>query len=178
MFVCSKWSPLETAVWSTGTPPVALTHIFCGQIKDNGKTAEGFHSRPNNKDPTSAKATNYQSIINGLRCYRDEAVFDAKNVNWVPRTPPSSKHFCFFPEAWSITVTVQNIQRIYKYCIRAISNNQICGRNYMGQGFDVIVFLQSGNRVVTSFATPSQEVPCGVQCDLRNLHNYFEGKFS
>ena len=159
--------------WSTGQPSVALTHIFCGQI--NRDVAEGFHSRPGNRDPSCAKAYNYQRFRDdqdGLRCYVNERVYDAKRIQWIDRAVPNTGHFCFFPQAWTIANTVQNIQDIYVHCQNGINNNRICGRNYMGQGFDVIVFLQqagAGYRVVSSFATPPNEVNCNVNCPLNNM---------
>lgn len=157
-------------MWSTGTPTVALTHIFCGQIQ--GNDAEGFHSRPNNKNPRSARAENLIFETNALRCYGKEQVYDAKYSRWIDRPVPSTGYFCFFPEAWSIADTVANIQSIYNHCIAHIDNGHICGRNYNNQGFDVIVFLRAvdaGHEVVSSFATPSQDVYCGVNCNLGNL---------
>ena len=160
--------------WSTGQPSVALTHIFCGQI--NGDNAEGFHSRPGNRDPSSAKAYDYQfrGEQDPLRCYGHERVYDAKRSQWIERTVPNIGHFCFFPQAWTIADTVQNIQNIYAHCEDSIDNNRICGRNYMGQGFDVIVFLQEvglhhQHRVVSSFATPHDDVNCNVNCRLNNM---------
>lgn len=155
---------------------MALTHIFCGQIKDQGKTAEGFHSRPRNRNPTCARASRFQAKINGLRCYYSEAVYDAKNIKWVPRTVTS--HYCFFPESWrSIAETVARIRAVYSYCKNKISNNQICGRNYENAGFDIIIYLRNGKEVVSSFATPSQEVRCNVNCDLKNhTFNKFSGE--
>ena len=161
--------------WSTGQPSVALTHIFCGQI--NGDVAEGFHSRPGNRNPSCAKAYNYQKYRDdqdGLRCYVNERVYDAKRSLWIDRPVPSTGYFCFFPQAWTIADTVRNIQNIYAHCEAKdrIKNNRICGRNYMGQGFDVIVFLQKvglHNRVVSSFATPPNKVNCNVKCPLNKM---------
>ena len=52
IFIVIIWSPIEAnATFSDTDPPVALTHIFCGQIKVKStgeKRAEGFHSRPGN----------------------------------------------------------------------------------------------------------------------------------
>ena len=42
-FQCTSDSPTSDPVFSNTNPPVALTHIFCGEIK-NGK-AQGYHSR-------------------------------------------------------------------------------------------------------------------------------------
>ena len=165
---------------------MALTHIFCGQINSKGK-AEGFHSRPGNKNPSCAKATGTQSTVGALLCYPGEEVYDAKNIKWVPRATPPSKRFCFFPKDWSIATTVSNIQKIYNHCKSKIDSGQICGRNYKRENFDVILFLKSTGgtnyEVVSSFATPSQDVTCKVNCDLSGLTmerdvDYFRKQFS
>ena len=59
----------------------------------------------------------------------------------------------------------------YAHCENRIDNNRICGRN-MGQGFDVIVFLQEvgfHRRVVSSFTVPPDEVNCNANCHLNNM---------
>ena len=167
-FACDKWSPVSTPYWSSGRyPSVALTHIFCGQIKSSDES-EGFHSRPNGKDPTCARAVTYDSHIAGLDCYKGEDVYDAKNYEWVSRKPQD--RFCFFPEKWSIEDTVGKIQDVFDDCTNSISNNMICGRNYNGEGFDIIIFLSSIGggqyKVVSSFATPNNKVYCKVNCTL------------
>ncbi len=87
-FTCSKWSPIEPAVFSNTKPLVALTHIFCGQIKEKstgGKKAEGFHSRPGNKDPTCAKATGLlHNSVNSAYYATGVSVLDAKAMEWIP----------------------------------------------------------------------------------------------
>ena len=164
-FQCNKWSPVTPAQWSTGSPSVALTHIFCGQINDNGE-AEGFHSRPNNKNPTCAKAIGLYKEKNGLHCYEQEAVYDAKNIKWVNRP---NREYCYFPSGWSIAQTVTNIQRIVNHCKNHITNNRICGQNYMGQNFDVIVYIRNQKEVVSAFATPPKKVKCNNICNLANM---------
>lgn len=168
---------IDDPVWSTGTPPaVALTHIFCGEIKDQGKTVEGFHSRPHNRNPTCAKASGLEENISGLRCFSNVAVRDAKNNKWMPRTV-KTKHYCFFPESWSIADTIARIRAVYSECKNKIWKNRICGRNYENASFDMIIYLGNGKEVVSSFATPSQEVRCNVNCDLKNYtFNKFIGE--
>ena len=170
-FQCYKYSPVDSNVyWSNTLPNVALTHIFCGQIDDG--EAEGFHSRPGNKDPKSAGAEdlNY-SINNDVHCFEKEWVLDYQKDKKVYRKVPASGYFCFFPEGWNIATTVTNIQAATIFCQNAgeVDGTQICGRNYKNLGFDVIIFIKDANTVVTSFATAKNKVTCKVQCDLTNM---------
>jgi hypothetical protein len=41
---------------SAGTPPVKAQHIFCGEVRHDGK-ATGFHSRPGGVNPASVSGT-------------------------------------------------------------------------------------------------------------------------
>lgn len=41
---------------STGTPPVAAQHIFCGEVRRDGR-AVGFHSRPGGVNPATVSGT-------------------------------------------------------------------------------------------------------------------------
>lgn len=42
-FECTTNSPVEPAVFSDTTPPVALTHTFCGNIAKKSSKVQGFH---------------------------------------------------------------------------------------------------------------------------------------
>ena len=154
-FTCSKWSPVDPPVWSTGQPSVALTHIFCGQINDDGE-AEGFHSRPRGKNPKSAtvlKGVN-QHNNNPLLCYKEEKVRNARKDVWVERT--GHQLYCFFPKKWTIKKTVEILQGIYNECKNKITSKaEMCKSNYNQESFDVIIFFnRERNEIVSAFATP------------------------
>ena len=158
-FYCSKWSPLVEPYISNTAPPVAITHIFCGQIHvyhgANGDevSSEGFHARPGNKNPNSAiiDTRNNQPVPLGnppRTCpYRvramDVKVLDAKWSTYVPRTTDPNRTFIFFPPAWGKHVLVQNIIGVFQACtngqqnqncVRTMNQNNrltgICMRNY------------------------------------------------
>lgn len=162
-FFCGKWSPLEEPFISNTAPPVAITHIFCGQIKvyhgPNGDqvSSEGFHSRPGNKNPRSAiiDATNNQIWTLGdsvQHCpYRvramDVKVLDAKWGSWIPRDLDPNRRFIFFPPSWRKHAVVQHIVGVFHTCTNGQQNpnchrysdannrlTQICMRNYNYQG--------------------------------------------
>ena len=110
-FQCTKSSPTDPADWSNTNPRVALTHIFCGQIQ-RGK-AEGFHSRPNNKDPVCARANNKvpEHQTYPLKCYKKIKVCKFNKGfkdKWIAREPGTC---CFFPPQWSIAETTNILVR-------------------------------------------------------------------
>jgi hypothetical protein len=41
---------------SEGTPPIRLAHIFCGEVRPDGR-AVGFHSRPGGENPAGVSET-------------------------------------------------------------------------------------------------------------------------
>lgn len=158
-YFCGKWSPLVEPFFSNTAPPVAITHIFCGQLRIyhgvNGVevTSEGFHARPGNRNPRSAKIDTTSDQMTALgeprqHCpYRVKAMYvkirDAKRSKWVPRTCDPNRNFIFFPPSWSKSVLVQRIINVYTTCnvgqnnancFRQFDQNnrltQICMRNY------------------------------------------------
>lgn len=173
-FRCQKYSSVDgTSTWSTGYPSVAMTHIFCGQIKN--KVAEGFHAYPESKRNAWTAVGRFDASTRSklIPCYFEESVFDANANKWISRRVPPSGHFCFFPVSWSIEQIVTNLQAIFSHCKTKItSKNRICGRNYQNMGFDVIIFLSKNKarrKIVSSFATLPHEYMCNTDCDLRTL---------
>ena len=175
-FRCGKYSSVNNIrEWSTGYPPVSMTHIFCGQINKN--KAEGFHARPNSERNyvwTEVGKMDRSTRAKAIHCYFEERVFDANANKWISRRVPPSGHFCFFPESWSIKETVTNIQAIFSHCQNEITpRNTICGRNYQNMNFDVIIFLRKNGaqrKIVSSFATlPQEYTECETNCDLRTF---------
>ena len=161
MFFCSKWSPVMKPDISSTDPPVAITHIFCGEIVDHEQNgvgvsfAEGFHSRPDNQNPKSAKISNPAEIMSlGLptkHCpYMAKAknvmVLDARKSKWVPRIPDSDQYFMFFPSSWGKHGLVQHIIDVFHACTNGQNNPNcvlieannrltlICMRNYDYEG--------------------------------------------
>ena len=173
-FRCTKSSPTAPAVWSNTRPEVALTHIFCGQINQKGK-AEGYHSRPNNKDAVCARANNIVQNTFPLKCYKKVEVLQTFNgklrQKWIPRAPGT---YCFFPPQWNTAQTVNLLVDIYNRCQRQKDADKICYANYKnkhgGGTFGIVVFIAkvSGRYVINS-AFPvanSQRMPCNRQCTV------------
>ena len=157
-FQCDKWSPVDADPKISNTnPQVALTHIFCGQIKANGE-AEGLHYLPS----ASSKYGRVEepiTLTNALPCYKKEAVYNAKSSQWIYRVLSSgSKGFCFFPKDWSVVDTVNNLIATHRRCNPNQNVGTLCARRPYGAGFDIIIFLgnlSTGQRgIVSAFATP------------------------
>ena len=170
-FQCTKSSPTDPAVWSNTNPQVALTHIFCGQIQ-RGK-AEGYHSRPNDRDPVCARANNrvpeYQTYP--LTCYNKIEVRQYVNGlrdKWIAREPGT---YCFFPRQWDINQTTNTLINIYNRCKRQRDTDKICYTNaqYPGNGnFGIVIFVAQvdGHEAINSaFPVPrSMTMPCKTLC--------------
>ena len=171
-FDCNKTSPIDTANWSDTQPQVALTHIFCGQINQKGK-AEGYHSRPNNRDPVCARANNLVPNTYPLKCYKKVEVreyIDGLRDKWIARDPGT---YCFFPLAWNITETVNIFVDIYNQCQRRHDHDKICYQNYLhpdGGTFGIVLFIaqRDGQEVINSaFPVPksmTRNMPCSKYC--------------
>ena len=171
-FQCAKNSPIGQPIWSNTQPSVALTHIFCGQIS-RGK-AEGYHSRPGNRDPVCARANNkVQYGTYPLNCYKKIEVrqyFNGFRDKWIRRDPGT---YCFFPSTWSICNTVTVLRKIYNGCQRAGSrdSDKICVQNYNKEGFGIVIFIkidENGNEGIGSAfpVTKSmyKSMPCNKYC--------------
>ena len=150
-----------------------MTHIFCGQIS-KGK-AEGYHSRPNNRDPVSARANNkIQHGTYPLTCYKKIEVrqyHKGLRDKWIARDPGT---YCFFPSQWSISDTVEVLTNIYNRCqgTQIRDSDKICYKNYKGQNFGIVLFIKkdkNGNEVINSaFPVPSSmygTMPCKRFCN-------------
>ena len=170
-FQCTKSSPTDPADWSNTNPQVALTHIFCGQIQR--RKAEGFHSRPNNKDPVCARANNklqdYQTYP--LKCYKKIEVRQFINGfrdKWIARKPGT---YCFFPPQWDIVQTAYILVDIYKRCQTQRDGDKICYRNFEhpeGGSFGIVIFIANvgGHEAINSaFPVPTTMImPCKKFC--------------
>ena len=167
-FQCTKTSPTATAVWSNTQPQVALTHIFCGQIQ--GGKAEGYHSRPNDRDPVCARANNklqeYETYP--LKCYKKIEVRqfnDGFRDKWIAREPGT---YCFFPSGWDIVETVNVLVGIYNRCQNQRDPDKICYTNYPypnGGSFGIVIFMNGNNAINSAFPVPnSMSLPCKKFC--------------
>ena len=163
-FQCNKWSPLDEAYVSKTNPPVAITHIFCGQLDTYYGTdgfkikAEGFHARPDNKNPKSAKIDtpiDHPAVFLGnseVNCpfrvrARDVKVLYAKNDSYIARSKDLKRKFIFFPPSWAKTCLVNQIISVFNECkdekdgkngckVDRVKGriSEICKENYTYQG--------------------------------------------
>ena len=174
-FACTERSPTERNEFSTGTPAVDLTHIFCGNI-GGYEGAKGFHARPGNADPPCAVAEDFACTEGHLDCFGKMRVYNAKEKKWVARMPTGGKNFCFFPTAWTKIELVVNLQSLYHHCKgyeTGENGNLVCGRNFKGLNFDVVLFLRSYQgkvAIATGFPVVSGQYRfCEKYCDARKM---------
>ena len=123
-FQCTSASPItQDPVFSNTNPPVALTHIFCGQVKtnkDNQKTAEGFHSRRlanMNSNPGGANSPRCAQAVGKTTCARSGLsmsecqkcpfysqgieVYDSNTGAYIHKEANQGNPNKFFPDAWT-----------------------------------------------------------------------------
>ena len=119
-FKCLSESPTTTAVYSNTATPVALTHIFCGEIDNNGR-AVGFHSRYLANQNSKPGGTNYPPCARAtgkLTCsikgtalataqLSQKCVFASdgievlnKDGKYVKKTTNQGNPNYFFPDSW------------------------------------------------------------------------------
>lgn len=184
-FSCSDKSPVAGNVLSTGSPPVDLTHIFCGNIGFGGR-ASGFHAHPGNNDPPCAVAEQLVAFpYSPLDCFRKLRIYDANYKKWVVRTLPGRNTFCFFPAGWSTADLVKSVQIMYRACKRYLhgeDGNLLCVRNYRDLGFDVILYMgvrmqgKLTTVISTAFPVPTGHYQkCQEYCNV-GKSDIFSGK--
>lgn len=163
-FKCDESSPVSTPVWSNTNPPVALTHIFCGQINKKGE-AEGFHSFSGQQDPPCAKASEERMNTYPLDCYKKIEVYQSTTKKWIPRNYPST--YCFFDEDLSVKDTVKILTEIYNDCKNQRDKDKICYQ--MNKKVGIVIFtngVTKGEQIVSAFPVPTQvqSMPCKKYC--------------
>ena len=128
-------------VFSDTTPHVALTHIFCGQIKQ--KEAQGFHSRhlvgknsANNKP--CAKTIGKINSYNPKKCPFSTGGIEVLDTNnkYKSRKAKEKRPQTFFPDDWNPPFIVKLAQRIYKHCSE-LENGKACLKDYKFPDSDV-----------------------------------------
>ena len=109
-FQCDTDSPTNDPVYSDTTPPVALTHIFCGQVI-KGK-AKGFHSRAlvNKVGKACAIATepikcdkNHLGMADCSKCAFTAGAKvspDSTDAKYITKTSSGGGPYIFFPDSW------------------------------------------------------------------------------
>ena len=133
-FKCTSESPTSPPVYSNTKPPVALTHIFCGEINKKGK-AVGFHSRylsnMNSKqgetsDPPCAKATgkitcdSYSTKLCPKCPFSAEGieVWNKNTATYIKKTTNKGNLNNFFPDSWKPQFIVGLAINIFKTCMK------------------------------------------------------------
>lgn len=110
---CNANSPATEDIQSPTVPPIAITHIFCGQIK--GGKAEGFHFLPPKKLENMYGKVSEKNTNPALQCYKTVEVFNSATTKWIARDNVDS--FCFYPSVWTYEKTLQFIGDQYHRCV-------------------------------------------------------------
>ena len=127
-FTCTAESPVNEPRFSDTNPPVALTHIFCGDIvrKPNSVKAQGFHSTAlvNTDGNACARPTGNiwcatvgydMDECNSCFFYSEGIeVYDSLNDRYVEKTTDVGQKNKFFPKTWDATKVVNTALYVFK----------------------------------------------------------------
>ena len=196
-FQCTSKSPTSNPVFSDTNPKVALTHIFCGEIKLNKKRkkeAKGFHSRylanrntgpQENNNPQCARATGslYQ---NEKLCSEEDMItqytFESEGIEVYDGTTHIKKgtnkgnRDKFFPDAWTPEHVVDVIVRTYHACKDKVEDKKVCMKNYVSENekplenevFSIMIFTDGSDTISTAFPIDKESRPDECHCDYND----------
>ena len=193
-FECTSKSPTSPPVYSNTNPPVALTHIFCGEINKN-KKAVGFHSRHlsnmNSKPggtnyPPCAKATGKITCDSTKLCQKCpfsaegiEVLLDKKTETYIKKTTNQGNPNKFFPDSWKPQFIVDLAIKIFKACMNGVMPENVskiaCLRNYKitdhdcsASVFNIKIFTDGVHKAIaTIFPTSVNDLKmCDYTCSL------------
>ena len=138
-FVCTSKSPTSPPVYSNTNPPVALTHIFCGEINKNQK-AVGFHSRNlsnmnsepgGTNDPPCARATGKITCDSTNFCRKCPfsaegiEVWNKNTATYIKKTTNKGNLNKFFPDSWIPQFIVDLAIKIFKTCMNGVMPEKV-----------------------------------------------------
>ena len=142
IFNCNQASPTsKPPVFSTTTPHVALTHIFCGEIKEG--EVKGFHSR--HLVDTNSKRQNCARTIGSITCNRTTCPkwpFSAEGIKlaikkegkyiYKSRKAKENQPQTFFPDDWDPLFIEKLAQNISDHCMSnsMLENGKACLKDY------------------------------------------------
>ena len=162
-FRCTTQSPVQAPQFSNTNPQVALTHIFCGQVK-NGK-AEGFHSRAlvNKVGQACAKPTGTLQCANfgpmeECRCSFTSvgiSVYDNNSERYIKKTSNAYSLNYFFPDNWYAEEIVKVALNVYRNSKSIKKGNDYCLKNIKikdcnGPNINVQIYTD-GTNIVSAF---------------------------
>ena len=187
---CTPRSPTDDDAWffkrTKNEPPVALTHVFCGEIK--GAKAQGFHSRYLAKQthPQCARTTgkifqNYDQVtednIDRWCTFEAEGIEVLSNPatnTYTKKTTNQGQLNKFFPDNWTPQDVVDIALKIYHVCGRS-GGSEICIKNYRSDKcpndvFSIMIFTDDKRNIISVF--PTEEKSCA--CDYKKVKDKFD----
>ena len=100
--------------WSNTEPAINLAHVFCGEVKSNGRAA-GFHARPGGVNPGPVRSVDITQPANANGVYAGMVTFanpDAKSGGSGGRDPV--KFSSIFPDSCDDDQIVASILYAYE----------------------------------------------------------------
>ena len=139
---CSPQPAQGEKLWTETDPPVNATHIFLGEINRSGKPT-GFHSRPEGKDPASARVVRINADPNRAGVYTAEVeVYDPRARVW------KSKFSTLFPDHLNHGEVVLAILHAYQHREPGIDTPW---RGPSGLGFTIQGYTLDDGRINTAY---------------------------
>lgn len=130
------------AEWSASDPPVNLTHVFCGEVKADGR-AVGFHARPGGVDPETARVVEIEDGPNAEGVYTARIQVRPPGGSWARA---DDKFSSLFPDSLSVEEVVQAILTAY----RDSGTRQGKWRGDSGLGFTIEGWLLPGEEKINT----------------------------
>ena len=160
-FTCTAESPVQAPQFSNTNPRVALTHIFCGQIK-NGD-AQGFHSRilvnevghPCAIPRGDLKCANFAEMEDCKCSFSSNQiwVYDSNTGAYIKKTSNGGGPYNFFPDSWDAEKIVNVALDVRQKGIR--KGNDYCLKNVKIEGCDGpkinVQIYTDGTNIVSAF---------------------------
>ena len=195
-FECTSKSPTSPPEYSNTKPPVALTHIFCGEINKKGK-AVGFHSRHLSNMNSKPGGTNYPpcaKTTGKLTCKSEKlcqkCIFYAEGIEvlgkdnkYIKKKTNQGNLNYFFPDSWKPQFIVDLAIKIFKTCMKEVMPENVskvaCLKKYKITGcseeeFNIIIFMD-GKHIATIFPTSVKDLEmCDYTCSLPDVVNHSE----
>ena len=128
--------------WSKTTPEINLGHIFQGAINSRGRPT-GFHSRPDGKDPRTARLIKIKGRPNRSGVYTAEIeVYDSRAKKW------KKKFSTLFPDSMSQKQVVKTILYAWKH---RKTGNKTKWEGPSGKGFPIQGYLNRRGNINTAY---------------------------
>ncbi|SLN76783.1 EndoU domain-containing protein [Oceanibacterium hippocampi] len=133
---------LAGARWDAGDPPVAVGHIFEGEINRAGRPG-GFHHRPDGRDLANAR------LARRLAGPNDAGIYTGRvEIRRDDSAPWQEKFSSFFPDRLARDEVLALIRRAFR---AAGTRDGRKWRGPSGHGFEIEGWIDRQGRIVTAY---------------------------